>query len=517
MSADFDIIRRIGEVAASQPGAPAIRGADHAVTYGDCQRVVAELADALAATVTAGQCVGLSVRKSPQAILLMLACLRAEIPYVPIDPSAPARRREQIRADADPALLFVSAETTGNWPNEEFTTLDALSGTWSSRAKELVVTTVAVARRGRAEPSAEIAANELAYVLYTSGSTGTPKGVMISRTNAGYFVDWATRAFPLSPADQVAQHAPLHFDLPVYDVFGALVSGACLHLMDERTVMMPAAAYRLLREREITALYAVPSALTLLLRRSALRADGLPRLRQLLYAGEEFHLPPLRALVATLPERARVANLYGPVETNVITWAEMTPTILAGARVPIGRAVPGSDVRALRADGTLADRSAEGELVVSGPSVSPGYLNDQRRTRESRLRATVDGVSRVYYRTGDFARVDDTGTWHFQGRRDGMVKIRGFRVELGDVESAILAHPMVAHAAVSPATDADGGTVLEAHVVVDEQAHLTAAALRRWVTEQVPAYMVPATVTLHDELPLTSTGKIARTELGGQR
>jgi amino acid adenylation domain-containing protein len=350
---------------------------------------------------------------------------------------------------------------------------------------------------------------DLAYVLYTSGSTGVPKGVMISRTNAGYFVDWAATAFPLRPNDHVAQHAPLHFDLPVYDVFVALVSGACLHLMDERTVLFPAAAYRFLREREITAIYAVPSALNSILQRSALRDDGLPSLRQLLYAGEEYHVPQLRALIAALPAAARVANLYGPVETNVVTWTDVTPDLLAGQRIPIGRAVPGTDVRVLGDDGVARSTDAEGELIVAGPSVSPGYLNDPERTAAARVR--VNGYR--YYRTGDYARIDATGLIHFQGRRDGMVKTRGFRVELGDVESAILMHPLVVAAAVLPVPHPEFGTVLAAHVVLGGD--LTPAALRNWLTAQVPAYMVPATVTVHDELPTTSTGKIARAQLGG--
>lgn len=513
MNPDFDIVRRFAEVARDQPDAVAIRGSGLNVTYGECLALVTEVADTLAEIVGVGQCVGLSIRKSPQAIVMMLACLLARVPYVPIDPQAPLRRRQQILADAGPRLLFVSADTAANWPGEDFGVLAGLKGTWSRSAAEILAGELSAARRAAAG-SAEIAGNDLAYVLYTSGSTGTPKGVMISATNAGYFVDWAATAFPLRPGDQVAQHAPLHFDLPVYDVFVALVSGACLHVMDERTVMFPAAAYGFLYEREITALYAVPSALNSITQRSGLLEAGLPRLRQLLYAGEEYHVPQLRTLVAALSESARVANLYGPVETNVVTWADVTPALLAGNRMPIGTSVPGTDVRLLGEDGEPRSASAEGELLVSGPSVSPGYLGDPQRTAKALRQFRVDGVDRVYYRTGDYASADHVGVLRFQGRRDGMVKTRGFRVELGDVESAILAHPQVVQAAVRPVAHPEVGTLLEAHVVLADPNQQTAPALRHWLTSQVPAYMVPVSVTIHEELPVTSTGKLARSALG---
>lgn len=510
-----DFVHAFLRVAREQPDAPAIRHGETTVTYGETAGMVERCAEGLSAVPTGGR-VAFALAKSPHSIVLMLACLLARVPYVPISADAPLPRRRQILADADPALLIVSASSAGQWPDEHFDAFEhAIPARGDDATARYMAPHLAVARRASAVGTS--VASDLAYVLYTSGSTGDPKGVMISAANARSFVDWAARAFPLNPQDQVAQHAALHFDLPVYDVFVSLAAGACLHLIDERTAMFPAAVYRVLRERRITAAYMVPSALNAMAQRSGFARDGLPDLRQLLYAGEEYHVPQLRTLMAGLSPQARIANLYGPVETNVVTWQAIDARTLAADRVPIGRAVPGTDVRVLSDDGALHARLAEGELVVSGPSVSPGYLNDAERTARTRLRAHVDGTDRVYYRTGDFARIDADGVVHFLGRRDGLVKTRGFRVEVGDVEAALAAHPQVLQAAVLPVADPAAGTVLAAHVASLPGAQLTEAALRQWVGERLPSYMVPARITFHGQLPTTSTGKIARAELGGVR
>lgn len=499
MTHDAKVFERFLAAATRAPYAPAIWWRGQSMSYEGCAEIALGLGSWLTDEVGRGATVAINLPKGPEAILLMLACLSARVTYVPIDPSVPPTRRGQIAADCRPHLTFLSRRLEPEWSSAaSVERVEPLSG--AARASSLGEVLVA-----RCRDAADRACSDLAYVLYTSGSTGVPKGVMITAANMQHFVDWTSTLLPVGPEDRVAVHAPLHFDLPVYDVFASLTSGACVYPLDEHTVLFPAATHRFLYEHQITCIYAVPSAYVAMLNRSPITELGLPRLRQLLYAGEEFHVAPLRRLAQTLPTSTRIYNLYGPVETNVVTWYEVTDAVWAMPRVPIGRPVPDTRIR-LWADGWLTEQpGVDGELVVDGPSVSPGYLNDPEKTAASRIGSS--------YRTGDIGCFDEQGNLWFLGRRDGMVKTRGFRVELGDVEAAMLEHPSIAEAVVRPVPHADAGTVLKAYVVPRAGADLTALTVQRWVAALRPSYMVPVSVEVREDFPRTSTGKIARTAL----
>ncbi|MEU4559503.1 amino acid adenylation domain-containing protein [Actinoplanes sp. NPDC023936] len=474
----FDAARRHGD-------ATAIAG-DVPVTYTDLIAAASRLATRLNAQAPPGRPVAVLSAKRPSTVVAFLAVLATGRAYLPVDPAMPADRRAFILRDAGCGLVLAGGG-------------DDLSGC-GVPVLTLPADPRDIATGDRPSEPAPIDPDSDAYLLYTSGSTGTPKGVRITHRNAAAFVGWAAGAFPLKPEDAVAVHAPLHFDLPVYDLYAGLSAGATLHLVDERTALFPQALLDFLRRRRITALYAVPSALTALIHRTDLADAPLDALRQLLYAGEEFRPEPLARLWAALPN-CEVANLYGPIETNVITSYRLDRADLTRSRIPIGH--PAGDVSLRVAD--------DGELLVAGDCVTPGYLN--RPELNEKAFRTIGG--RRFYRTGDHVRRDPDGLLHLLGRRDGLVKTRGYRVELGEVESAIGRHPGVAEVAVIARPDDRLTHTLHAFVAGREGGAVTAGAVLRHCREQLPGYMVPATVAIRSALPRTSTGKIARAELLG--
>lgn len=488
--------------ARTAPDAIAVEAGDDLLTYGACARWSLALAHVLAAELPAGSRVGFVLPKGSEAIVTMLACLMAGVPYVPIDVSAPPER--QARTATGLRGLIAGDGVWESWHATGAAAPRPALRLGPEDVRALREATGVVADR----PPRESGPETLAYVLFTSGSTGTPKGVAITHGNAAHFVDWAVRRFAIGPGDRLAVHAPLHFDLPVLDVFGALAAGATVCPVDERTVLFPHALKRFLVERRISVLYAVPSAWVALLDRGAPAPGELP-LRLALYAGEEMHVPQLARLVAAVP-MARVFNLYGPVETNVVTAHEVTEGDLRREHVPIGLPVDDAEIWLRDDDGAVVTgATGVGEVCVAGPQVSPGYLDgDVAVPRRVAFRGET-GEPR-WYPTGDYARWSPEGELVFAGRRDGLVKTRGFRVELGDVEVALLRHEQVARAVVYPVEDPRHGKLLHAAVVLHGSGPADPGVLVAWCRSVLPPYMVPAHVEVVDDLRYTSTGKVDR-------
>ena len=512
------IHERVFERAWQQPERTAILLHQEQWTYRDLATKAETLARSFLRLFEPGTRVALHMTKSPQTVALMLACLRAGMTYIPIDPRCPVERRDLMLEDCQAKILVLDKFTCPNWCAQP-SAISSLALVISPQKiplaavtqlsfEELLATDTPGTER---DPYPTIMANTLAYLLYTSGSTGIPKGVQITHGNARAFVDWAYEQFDLSIQDRVAVHAPLHFDLPVFDIYVGLAKGATLYLVDEQTALFPEAMYRFLFTQSITVLYAVPSALTALLKRSSLRHQNLPALRYLLYAGEEFHLVALRTLLSKML-KARVFNLYGPVETNVVTYLEIQPEYLDLPRIPLGHPTSTTNLLLVGEHLQIVEEG-EGEIVISGPGVTPGYLNQPEQTEATRCMLLVGGSEQICYRTGDFARRDSDGLLHFLGRRDSLIKTRGFRVEIGDVEAALLKLTGVDEGAVFALPHTIYTHLLYGFVAVRARKNASEAFLLQELRERLPSYMCPQRLFLRQELPKTSTGKLARREL----
>lgn len=476
--------------AARHPDRQAVAGPAGVLRYAELDR----RADAAAARIHVtgvgrGDRVAIWAEKSPDVIVLMQAVLRLGAAYVPVDPAAPVGRAAAVVGDCAARLVC----TTG----ERLPALRRECGPDPSYAEIGAVT----AESAGAEPVDErVGAESLAYILYTSGSTGAPKGVCVSHRNALAFVDWASNELAAAPTDRFANHAGLGFDLSVLDIYCAFGAGATVCLIPHEFAYTPRRLVELLHEERITVWYSVPSALTLMIRDGGLLDRPAPAaLRALLFAGEPFPIGQVRGLAAWTG--ARLLNLYGPTETNVCTYHEVGPADLARDRpAPIGVAASGDKVWVVRPDGGYARPGEEGELWVDGPTVMLGYWG----------RAAQLGP----YPTGDVVRVLPGGVLDYAGRRDRMVKVRGHRVELGDVESALAAHPDVDEAAVVVAGEGPDAR-LEAFVVPVPGRAPEPLALKRHSARRLPPHMIADQIRLVAGLPRTGNGKVDRTALQG--
>jgi amino acid adenylation domain-containing protein len=349
------------------------------------------------------------------------------------------------------------------------------------------------------------APGELAYILYTSGSTGKPKGVMLSHENAVSFVDWCSELLEPRTSDRFSSHAPFHFDLSILDIHVCLKHGATLVLIGEDYGKDPERLAQLIAGERISIWYSAPSILALLSQFGRLTELDLSALRIVLFAGEVFPIKHLRTLTRQLPGR-RYVNLYGPTETNVCTWYEVKLPIPddQAKPVPIGVSCSHLQCKVVDAEGASVHAPHEGELVVSGRGVMQGYWALPEQSAHAFL---LDKEDR-WYRTGDIVVEDREGNYVYLGRRDRMVKRRGYRVELGEIEAGLYRHAMVKEAAVVAIPDEESGVKIKAFLSCREDKHPSLIEMKRFCAQNLPAYMIPDSFSWQAALPKTSTDKI---------
>ena len=513
--------RLVSDSAERNPAAPAVVMDGVTLDYGLLEERSNRFARSLVAHgVRRGDRVALWLPKSPDAIVALYGIMKAGAAYVPVDPSAPAPRLAYIARDCEVAGL-VTTRDRASALDEAFGGRAPMRALWfadlddpraeSPRVAGLpgVPWAALQAEKGNtfASPTLE---DDLAYILYTSGSTGEPKGVMLTHRNCRVFTDWASETFGLTARDRVANQAPFHFDLSTFDLFATAHAGAALYPVSPRIASFPAAvAMRWVQDR-LSVWYCTPSSLVLMLTRGGLDKHELSALRVLLFAGEVFPNKYLRQLMALAPQ-ARYANLYGPTETNVCTWLDVTRPPEGETPVPIGRACPYDEALVLDDALRPVPAGGVGDLWIRGASVMQGYWGKPERTALSLQTLDITpGIRDKAYRTGDLVRVGADGNLEFLGRRDHQVKTRGYRVELGEIETRLASHPAVDEAVVVAIPDDEVTNRLKAVVVAKPDAIVGADELKQHCAATLPRYMVPETVEFRAQLPRTSSGKVDR-------
>ncbi|MHB9132567.1 MAG: amino acid adenylation domain-containing protein [Armatimonadota bacterium] len=484
--------------AANTPDAVAVVCGGESLTYEALNRRANQLAHHLRALgVGPDVPVGLSLPRSCEMVVALLAILKAGGGYVPLSPEYPRERLSFMVRDVHMPLLVTTRDQQAHLPVCDVDTLflDDLGDS--------------LAHLPETNPDCATTAEHLAYVIFTSGSTGMPKGVAVPHRGVVRLVR-NTNYIDIHPDDTFLQFAPLAFDASTFEIWGALLNGARLVLMPPEASALDHLAATI-REQSVTILWLTSALFNVMIDHEP---EALQPLRCLLTGGEALSVPHVQRALELLTD-CQLINGYGPTENTTFTCCFPIPREYPlGASVPIGRPIANTEVYLLNADLLPVTAGEVGELYTGGDGLARGYLNRPELTAERFIvHPFSDDPAARLYRTGDLARYLPDGLIEFLGRVDNQVKIRGFRIEPGEIETALCRHPQVADACVIAREDTPGEKRLVAYVVPRSGQQLTPADIRYFLGDSLPEYMIPSALVPLQALPLNANGKVDRTSL----
>jgi len=514
----------------------AVRCGNKSISYGDLEYLSNQLCYTLVKEgVGYRDRVGIYLDKSIESIISIFAILKAGAAYVPLDPGAPNDRIAKIISDCIPSAIISSSSKIVNLidkinPNCTIVTVDDedIAKNLSNRR---IVKWSDVLSCSMID-TADVLEEDLAYILYTSGSTGTPKGIMTSHRASIIFINWSYHEFKLLPGDVVANHAPLHFDLSIFDIFTTIKAGGTVVLIPPSISLFPSNLASFIVKEEINVWYSVPSILVKMILYGKMEQLNFSKLRLILFAGEVFPNKYLHLLMQLIPN-ATYYNLYGPTETNVCSYYKV-PFDSSIENIPIGKACPynklallnngkieyidNKPIQELNSSDSVDIK--EGELCVRGANVMTAYWRNTKTTQAKKRQVAVpDLCDDTLYCTGDWVKQDSDGNIIYLGRIDNMIKSRGYRIELDEIESVLYRHPVISRVAIIAVPDLESTNLIKAfitlHDSVDKNVETTidAKEVKNFCSSYLPRYMVPAFIEIWKELPETLNGKIDKVKL----
>lgn len=487
---------------------------DERISYAELASRSNKLAHALLhAGVKRGDRVAIFSQQSIHLPVAVFGIQKAGAAYVPVDPLIPAARLQQIIGDTGIEVLISQDARLGELEKvlTEQSPLTALIGIEQGAALSLTHYSWGdIASFDSSLPAVEIDEHDLAYIMMTSGSTGTPKGIMHTHYSGLSYAKLAASTYAVTASDVIGSFAPLHFDISTFAYFAGPLTGATTVLIPEEQLLFPANLLDLVQKEALTLWYSAPFILVQIAQCDLLAGRDFSHLRWVKFGGEVLHPKYLRQLMAQLPG-AQFSNVYGPAEVNQCTYQHFSHAPETDDPLPIGQVWEAT--KALVSDEhdqpVAADR--EGELLISSPTRMRGYWNKpELNAKVFFTRPGRDGSEDVYYRTGDIVTSNEDGALVFVRRKDQQVKVRGYRVELEDIEAALVSHQIVEEAVAFVTEGPDDNAQIAALVTLREENSGSLKELSRHAASVLPRYAVPSVIKQIAELPRTSSGKINR-------
>ncbi|WP_076998633.1 AMP-binding protein [Variovorax sp. KK3] len=497
------------DVLSTRADRPALRYAAEAHAYRELGGWIDSLASLLMSKgLQRGDVIAIGHDKHPLSYALMLAAIRLGVAYVTIDVASPVARTGRILEVSAPKLLFFDSVEYAAGMAE----LARMQGCELLQLDHgLLPTPSAAAREAQRERSRVVDGSTIAYIMFTSGSTGVPKGVAVTHQNVLHLIAWGAERFGITEQDNFANLSPMYFDNSVFDFYVGLFCGASLSPIHRSLLAKPYELVPYVSARACSIWFSVPSALMYLMAVKAIAPGALSDLRTIVFGGEGYPKVELKKLYDRFLGQASLVNVYGPTEcTCICSGHTLGPSdfeVLDGLPT-LGRLNPNFDHRILDEN----DRDAlEGELCLIGPNVAAGYFNDLERTAAAFHTLTEpDRFMKRMYRTGDLVREVD-GMLHFVGRKDNQIKHMGYRIELEEIENALIGLPEVDQAAVVYQRAQSAYGKLIAFVACTSE--VDGKALLQALAQVVPDYMVPARLIVMPKLPTNANGKVDRHRL----
>ncbi len=453
------------------------------------------------AGVKADTLVGVSMERSLEMVVALLAILKAGGAYVPLDPGYPAERLAYMIEDAQVPILLTQTNVRERLPQSDATTFFIDPG-WNLSASE-----------STDNPTSDIQPDDLAYMIYTSGSTGKPKGVMNNHRGICNRLSWMQQAYQLSSSDRVLQKTPFSFDVSVWEFFWPLLTGAGMVIAKLGGQQDPAYLVKLIKEQQVTTLHFVPSLFQVFLQEKGL--EECYSLRHIVTSGEALTLEQQENFFIRFPNGVGLHNLYGPTEAAIDVSYWECKREEKQRNIPIGYPIANIQLHILNAALQPVPIGVAGELHIGGVGLARGYFNRPELNAEKFISnpfSQEEGAR--LFKTADLARYRTDGAIEFLGRIDHQVKIRGFRIELGEIEAVLSQHSALKDVVVIAREDIPGNKRLVAYLVATTaNAQPALEELRAFLKEKLPEYMIPAVFLFLEALPLSPNGKVNRTVL----